>query len=76
MVLNPGICGGFTTFPTCRAKIVTPLQQGKADRAALNVSLGIAAGVFAIFAGLMVECSMSWHACAAVFGITTETCYS
>ena len=71
-----GICGGFRAFPTCSAEIVTPLQQGKADRAALYVSPGIAAGVLAILAGIMVGCSMGWYACAAAFGITTETCYS
>ena len=54
MVLNVGICGGFTTFSTLSAEIVTLLQQGKADRAALYASLSIAAGVLATFAGLMV----------------------
>ena len=69
MVLIVGICDGFTTFPTCSAKIVTLLPQGKANRVALYLSLNIVAGVFATFAGLVVGCSMSGHACAAVFGI-------
>ena len=71
-----GICGGFTTFPTCSAEIVTLLPQGRADRAAHYVCLNIAESVQAIPAGLVVGRSVGRHACATVFGIETETCYS
>ena len=54
IALTVGICGGFTTFSTFSAETVALLQQGKAGRAALYVSLSIVAGVLATFAGLMV----------------------
>ena len=52
--LTVGICGGFTTFSTFSADVVTLLQQGKAGRAAMYVSVSLVAGVLATFAGLMV----------------------
>lgn len=54
VALIVGLCGGFTTFSTFSAETVTLLQQGKAGRAALYVTLSIVAGVFATIAGLMV----------------------
>jgi fluoride exporter len=54
VALTVGICGGFTTFSTFSAETVTLLQQGKAGRAALYVSVSLVAGVLATFAGLMV----------------------
>jgi len=54
VALTVGICGGFTTFSTFSAETVTLLQQGKAGRAALYVTVSLVAGVLATFAGLMV----------------------
>ncbi len=54
VALTVGICGGFTTFSTFSAETVTLLQQGRAGRAALYVSVSIAAGVVATFTGLML----------------------
>ena len=54
VALTVGICGGFTTFSTFSAETVTLLQQGRAGRAALYVTVSLVAGVLATFAGLMV----------------------
>ena len=54
VALTVGICGGFTTFSTFSAETVTLMQQGKAGRAALYVTVSLVAGVLATFAGLMV----------------------
>ena len=54
VALTVGICGGFTTFSTFSGETVTLLQQGKAGRAALYVTVSLVAGVLATFAGLMV----------------------
>ena len=54
VALIVGICGGFTTFSTFSAETVTLLQQGRAGRAALYVTVSLVAGVLATFAGLMV----------------------
>lgn len=54
VALTVGICGGFTTFSTFSAETVTLLQQGKAGRAAVYVTVSLVAGVLATFAGLMV----------------------
>jgi CrcB protein len=54
VALTVGICGGFTTFSTFSAETVTLLQQGRAGRAALYVTVSLVAGVLATFAGHMV----------------------
>ncbi|WP_411282073.1 fluoride efflux transporter CrcB [Gemmatimonas sp.] len=54
VALTVGLCGGFTTFSTFSAEAVTLLQQGKAGRAVLYVSVSVVAGVLATLAGLMV----------------------
>ena len=54
VALTVGLCGGFTTFSTFSAETVTLLQQGKAGRAALYISVSVVASVLATFAGLMV----------------------
>ena len=54
VALTVGICGGFTTFSTFSAETVTLLQQGRAGRAALYVTVSLVAGVLATFAGFMV----------------------
>jgi len=54
VALTVGLCGGFTTFSTFSAETVTLLQQGKAGRAALYISISVVAGVLATLAGLMV----------------------
>ncbi len=54
VALTVGICGGFTTFSTFSAETVALLQQGRAGRAALYVTVSLVAGVVATFAGLMV----------------------
>ena len=54
VALTVGFCGGFTTFSTFSAETVTLLQEGKAGRAALYISVSVVAGVLATVAGLMV----------------------
>ncbi len=54
VALTVGLCGGFTTFSTFSAETVTLLQQGKAGRAALYISVSVFASVLATLAGLMI----------------------
>ncbi len=54
VALTVGFCGGFTTFSTFSAETVTLLQEGKAGRAALYISVSVVAGVLATVAGFMV----------------------
>ncbi len=54
LALTVGLCGGFTTFSTFSAETLALLQQGKATRAALYVTVSIVAGVLATLAGLAI----------------------
>ena len=54
VALTVGLCGGFTTFSTFSAETVTLLQQGKAGRAALYISVTVVAGGLATMTGLLL----------------------
>ncbi len=54
VALTVGLCGGFTTFSTFSAETVTLLQQGKAGRAALYISVTVVASVLATMTGLLL----------------------
>lgn len=54
LALIVGVCGGFTTFSTFSTETLALLQQGKAGRAALYVSVSLVASLLATLAGLMV----------------------
>lgn len=52
--LTIGFCGGFTTFSTFSAELVTLVQEGRTVRAALYVGASVLAGALAVVAGLAV----------------------
>lgn len=54
LALTTGLCGGFTTFSTMSAEVVTLVQQGRSGRAALYVLLSLVLGFGATAVGLMV----------------------
>jgi fluoride exporter len=52
LALTTGFCGGFTTFSAFGLETVTMLQQGRAGRALLYVTLSLVLGVGATALGL------------------------
>lgn len=54
LALTVGLCGGFTTFSAFSAETVALLQQGRASRAVLYVTVSLAVGMLATMAGLSI----------------------
>ena len=52
--LTIGFCGGFTTFSTFSAELITLVQEGRTARAVLYVLASVLAGTLAVVAGLAV----------------------
>jgi CrcB protein len=50
--LTIGFCGGFTTFSTFGAEVITLVEEGRAALAALYVAASVLAGLLATVAGL------------------------
>jgi CrcB protein len=50
--LTVGFCGGFTTFSTFSAELVTMLERGQGARVGAYAAASLAAGVLAMIAGL------------------------
>lgn len=50
--LTIGFCGGFTTFSTFSAEVVTLMQEGRTARAMAYVVVSVVTGVLAVLAGL------------------------
>ncbi len=54
IALTVGFCGGFTTFSTFSAEVITLAQEGRMARAALYVSGSLALALLATLAGIAV----------------------
>lgn len=54
LALTIGFCGGFTTFSTFSAEVLTLAQEGRMARAAVYVTGSVVLGVLATLAGLSV----------------------
>ncbi len=52
VALTVGFCGGFTTFSTFSAEVLTLVQEGRMPRAAAYVGASLLLGVLATLAGL------------------------
>lgn len=52
LALTVGFCGGFTTFSTFSAEVLTMAQEGRLVRAAAYVTGSVLLGVLATLAGL------------------------
>jgi CrcB protein len=52
LLLGVGFCGGFTTFSTLSAELVTMLERGQGARAGVYAAASLTAGAVAMLAGL------------------------
>ncbi len=54
IIFGVGFCGGFTTFSSFSLESIALLQDGQYFYAALYIALSLAAGLLAIFLGIIV----------------------